>query len=203
MNGFVARVEPCLYEGNDVPARFRSHIDEQILQRLRGLDYIGRQKLMLLLASLRLEQGHHRPDSEDFAQPLTDLLPLMQKVEADFEEQTALDATVRVSQTQEQDHTDSELPGPHLRADKVQGPLVPLVKWLLARSDEAKLAAVVAGILLDGDTENNIKNNGLYEGSIGNELRWDWEQEVADRVGTLDFDEQAVALFIMGINANR
>jgi hypothetical protein len=63
----------------------QAHIDKSIFYRLRGLDYLGRQKLMMLMAGLHSEQYETRrdEDAEPFAQPLLELIPLMEQVEKD------------------------------------------------------------------------------------------------------------------------
>ena len=91
----------------------------------------------------------------------------------------------------------------HVQIEKAHGPFVPVVKWLLARSDREKLAAVAADMLIDSDVESSIEDQGYYDGNIGNELRWDWEEDISNLSGLQDHEDEMVHVFLMGVDAAR
>jgi len=89
---------------------------------------------------------------------------------------------------------------PRLRVEKAQGQLVPVVRWLLARSRQEKLTAVVAEIFgAGGDRENELKRNMLYDGELGEDLRRDWQDEAAQWLESgEDFEERHIVAFALG-----
>jgi len=97
MEGFVAKI-PTWTTGIDEPDT-QEHINRQILLLLRGVDYVGRQRLVILLGALRADQYHNRPDSRDFAEPLPGLVPLIEAAEQEIVDeefnQRLLDAVAR------------------------------------------------------------------------------------------------------------
>ncbi len=171
MEEFVSRVRPCLHDGNDVPADLKDHIDEQILQRLRGLDYDGRQKLMLLLSSLRVDQHNHRPESQNFKRPLTTLIPLLQKAE--------VECAAEDPDSEPEGKTPDDADGRRLTSGKAYGECARVVAWLLEADWRTRLTVVLSHALLSHETK--LKRETFYNGDIGNDLLHDWEDEFFER----------------------
>jgi hypothetical protein len=64
-----------------VTPALKRQINEQVLHRLRYLDYFARQKLLLLMTGLMMEQRHTRPQNECFEERLYGLVSLIDRVE--------------------------------------------------------------------------------------------------------------------------
>lgn len=64
-----------------VTPALKRQINEQLLHRLRYLDYFARQKLLLLMTGLMMEQRHTRPENEGFEERLHGLVSLIDRVE--------------------------------------------------------------------------------------------------------------------------
>ena len=64
-----------------VTPALKRQINEQVLHRLRYLDYFARQKLLLLMTGLMMEQRHTRPHNEGFEERLYGLVSLIDRVE--------------------------------------------------------------------------------------------------------------------------
>ncbi len=85
-----------------------------------------------------------------------------------------------------------------LRVEKASGPLVPLVRWLLGCSREQKVAAVLAGRLLDCDVAEAIRDAGLYDGQIGHAVSRSWTDEL---LGDLEqLNERELLAFVAGLD---
>jgi hypothetical protein len=72
----------------------KRQINEQVLHRLRYLDYFARQKLLLLMTGLMMEQRATRPHNEGFEEQLHGLVSLIDRVEKNI---TQEDFTERLS----------------------------------------------------------------------------------------------------------
>jgi hypothetical protein len=72
----------------------KRQINEQVLHRLRYLDYFARQKLLLLMTGLMMEQRATRPQNEGFEEQLHGLVGLIDRVERNV---TQDDLTERLS----------------------------------------------------------------------------------------------------------
>jgi len=77
-----------------VTPALKRQINEQVLHRLRYLDYFARQKLLLLMTGLMMEQRHIRPHNEGFEERLYGLVSLIDRVEKNV---THEDFTERLS----------------------------------------------------------------------------------------------------------
>lgn len=70
---------------SDVDAKLKVRINESILRCMRGLDYSGRQKLMLLQSALHGEQSDEKRPK--FREKLHSLMPLIDKIEREITEE--------------------------------------------------------------------------------------------------------------------
>ncbi len=80
--------EVALLWPEGVPPKVTRYIDENIMRGLRGMDYFAKQKLMLLLTALRMEQFDDRPESKKAkVRPLHYLVSIIDQIEKDIAEE--------------------------------------------------------------------------------------------------------------------
>lgn len=65
----------------EVDEETKTFINRSILARLRSMDYVARQKLMLLMTGLHIEQCDDRQESRRQGKLLCDLIPLIEDIE--------------------------------------------------------------------------------------------------------------------------
>jgi len=65
-----------------------------------------------------------------------------------------------------------------LSLDKASAEFRWMVEWLKACSPEQRLAAIVVSELLCSETD--FKEEGMYEGRVGNDVLNDWGEEIAE-----------------------
>lgn len=168
----------------------KTHINRSILARLRVMDYVARQKLMMLQTGLHIEQADDRPEFEEF-QDLHELVPLIEDIEQtiaqeDFDQEltTAVFSLSRDGQEQllkklaaEQVEPDADAannqPEPEAvhdvspDAEVENGKLCRsekiLKKWLLDQSVKTKLASLILSTLRFDDHGTNKLANEIYE----------------------------------------
>jgi hypothetical protein len=96
--------------------------------------------------------------------------------------------------------------GPDVRIEKAHGSFVLVVQWLLARSDQEKLAAVAFRTLMDGDIQEAIEKSGTYDGQIGDDLYNDWEAVSAflgneEGRRSVSAEDVAITSYLAGVKA--
>jgi len=93
-----------------------------------------------------------------------------------------------------------DTPTRRLQIGKARADVSPLVKWLLQCSPREKLAAIIADALVGTDAEVAIQKTEGYDGDIGHDMRYDFEQDVIRMIEDPDTTpaDRAVAAWIMG-----
>lgn len=80
----IERVSGVKIIWSEITPELKRHINESILTRLRYLDYFGRQKLMLLMTGLSMEQRDIRPENKDFEESLYGLVSIIDQREKEI-----------------------------------------------------------------------------------------------------------------------
>lgn len=91
------------------------------------------------------------------------------------------------------------------RADKAHADFRFVADWLAQRTPTEKLCLWAGIVLLNGDTQQALKDGGAYAGNIGEELYRTWGAEVCrllDHPGAdsgIDSQTQAVVAYLTGL----
>lgn len=177
----VSQVSP-LGSNADLSPESKERRNKRILELLRDLDYVSRDKLTLLMLGLHKEQRESRPQNSSFCERLDGLLELIPEVEADaareiFDERlsAAIDRASRqeleafidehigpTEETPEDSEIATELPSGPATMESVE-------QWLHERSFREKLTFVLVNSLSFGDPG---------EQELFNEIRGGFERHI-------------------------
>ncbi len=93
---------------------------------------------------------------------------------------------------------------PRLSLEKASLEFQPIVKYLLGLTPTSRLAVVLVSELLSH--EDDIRHNGQYDGTVGNDALLDWSEELSRTMGDSDvFDDPqdaATAGFMAALRAS-